>query len=146
MDGNASRSVTNIPVINPADVFTTTTKAIFLGTHRTRIGIASGNGLFYATGGLAVGSFKLTDSFGAFGNTSIATSDTTVTRLGWTVGGGLEWSFPAGWSAKIEYLYVDFGTKDTSIPSCAICAPGNDIPVHHRLSENIARLGINKKF
>ncbi len=44
-------------------------------------------------------------------------SDTT--RVGWTAGGGLEWSpsqFPA-WSFKAEYLYVDLGsTNANSVP------------------------------
>ena len=41
------------------------------------------------------------------------------TKVGWTAGGGLEWSpsmFPA-WSLKAEYLYVDLGsTHANSVP------------------------------
>jgi opacity protein-like surface antigen len=32
-------------------------------------------------------------------------------RVGWTVGAGLEKKFTPNWSAKLEYLYVDFGRK-----------------------------------
>jgi outer membrane immunogenic protein len=32
------------------------------------------------------------------------------TRVGWTVGGGLEWMFMPNWSLKGEYLYYDLGS------------------------------------
>ena len=31
--------------------------------------------------------------------------------LGWMVGAGIEYSFSDNWSAKIEYYYLDFGTR-----------------------------------
>ena len=31
---------------------------------------------------------------------------------GWTIGGGVEWAFADHWSAKFEYLYIDFGRLD----------------------------------
>jgi outer membrane immunogenic protein len=30
--------------------------------------------------------------------------------VGWTLGAGVEKKFTPNWSAKLEYLYVDFGT------------------------------------
>jgi outer membrane immunogenic protein len=32
-------------------------------------------------------------------------------RSGWTLGGGMEFGFWGPWSAKVEYDYMDFGTK-----------------------------------
>ena len=32
------------------------------------------------------------------------------TKIGWTIGGGLEWAFAYNWSLKGEYLYYDLGT------------------------------------
>ena len=34
----------------------------------------------------------------------------TKTELGWTAGAGVETKMAASWSAKLEYLHVDFGT------------------------------------
>jgi len=145
LGGSASRSVTGFPPpVNPLDVFTTKTEASFLATLRPRAGLVFGQTLFYATGGLAVETIKTRDSFGCAGNTDIkATSDTT-TRAGWTVGGGLEHAFGNQWSAKIEYLYADFGTFTTTTPSQSF--QPDDIKVSHRYSDNIVRAGLNYRF
>ena len=60
------------------------------------------------------------------------------TRVGWTVGAGLEYAFLGNWTAKIEYLYVDLGSFDTSFTA----------PIRNEVSfkENIVRLGLNYKF
>ena len=102
--------------------------------------------LFYVTGGLAVTNVKFTDSFGSFGNTVVAAISSNTTRVGWTVGGGIEYAFTNNWSAKAEYLYADFGNFTQSIPSCIACAVGSDIPVTHKYTENIGRVGLNYKF
>jgi outer membrane immunogenic protein len=39
----------------------------------------------------------------------------TTTRLGWTLGLGLEWAFAANWSADIEYDHYDFGTQSLTL-------------------------------
>jgi opacity protein-like surface antigen len=36
-------------------------------------------------------------------------------RPGWTVGGGVEWVFWNNWSAKIEYDFYDFGTRNVTL-------------------------------
>ena len=144
--GTASRSVTGFAVINPADVFTTSAQTNFLATFRGRLGVTFDRVLLYGTGGLAVANTKLTDSFGSFGNLSVASVSATSTRTGWTAGGGIEWAFADNWSMKAEYLYVDLGTISTLIPSCALCAVGSDITVNHKYTENIARIGFNYRF
>jgi outer membrane immunogenic protein len=146
MDGTATRAVTGFAFINPADVFTTTAQSRFFGTLRPRVGLAVDRALFYVTGGLAVTNVKFTDSFGSFGNTVVAAISSNTTRVGWTVGGGIEYAFTNNWSAKAEYLYADFGNFTQSIPSCIACAVGSDIPVTHKYTENIGRVGLNYKF
>ena len=37
-------------------------------------------------------------------------------RIGWTVGGGIEWAFAANWTAKAEFLYLDLGSFDYISP------------------------------
>jgi outer membrane immunogenic protein len=146
LSGDASRSVTNFPAINSNDVFTTRAENRFVATLRPRLGMVWDRWLLFVTGGLAVGDPRFTDAFGAFGNTSIASISASRTRVGWTVGGGVEYAFSNNWSAKFEYLYADFGTIDTVIPSCIDCAVGSDIAVHHKYTENVVRAGLNYKF
>jgi outer membrane immunogenic protein len=147
LGGNTpTRVVTPFTVINPADVFTTSVEPRFMATVRPRLGVAMDRVLFYVTGGLAISNARFTDSFGSFGNTDIASVTTSATTLGWTGGGGLEYAFANNWSAKFEYLYADFGTINTSIPSCVTCAPGSNITVRHRYIENLARVGLNFRF
>ncbi len=94
----------------------------YLGTVRGRIGyLVTPTLLAYATGGLAYGGANLSSSFlaqtpllSAIGVTPVVgASSYSDTRVGWTVGGGLEWLFAPNWSAKLEYLYYDLGTAAT---------------------------------
>jgi len=147
MSGSASRSVTKIPVIISTDVFTTSAQTSFLATVRPRLGYAVWDrGLFYGTAGLAIARLKFSDSFGAIGNTSVASVDTTKTKMGWAIGAGFEYGFSQAWTVRIEYLYADLGSSDTQIPSCSLCAAGSDIAVHHKYTDNIVRLGVNYRF
>lgn len=78
------------------------TKVKYLGTTRARVGYAFDRFLPYATGGLANGLIE---------GTTNGVSATSKFQYGWTVGGGLEWAFMDGWSARAEYLYVDLASK-----------------------------------
>ena len=84
----------------------------WFGTLRPRVGYALGNWLLYATGGGALGQVdtNATADVGSF----VATDNRSQTRGGWTLGGGVEVELMAGWSAKIEYLYVDLGSRTTT--------------------------------
>ncbi len=77
------------------------------GTVRGRIGYATGNWLFYATGGFAWSYDQLT-------LTQLA-SDTTdmpfLWRLGWAAGAGVEIPILPHWTARLEYLFTDYGTS-----------------------------------
>jgi outer membrane immunogenic protein len=77
----------------------------------------------------------------------IESTSNTKTRVGWTAGGGLEYAFLDNWSAKVEFLHVDLGgTFDTGIPCLVGCVVATDIIVHHRYTDNIARVGLNYRF
>jgi outer membrane immunogenic protein len=62
------------------------------------------------------------------------------TRTGWTWGTGLEYAFTANWSGKIEYDYMDFGTKTVSFCSDPDC--GVDI----RQRVHMVKAGVNYRF
>jgi outer membrane immunogenic protein len=71
----------------------------------------------------------------------VGSGSTSNTYSGWTAGGSLEYAFLNNWSAKIEYLYVDFGNGPsvTLAPSTAVRSSG-------KLTDNILRVGLNYKF
>jgi high affinity Mn2+ porin len=97
----------------------------YFGTVRGRIGYAPAHWMIYATGGFAW-------SYEQFTRTQIsgmppggtATPGTVedlfiVPRIGWTVGGGAEVALPSNWSARVEYLYTDYGSRSVSFPQGA---------------------------
>jgi outer membrane immunogenic protein len=107
---------------------TCTTSTDWLGTARVRAGWAWDRILFYGTGG------------GAFTDIKAATTLTnTTTEVGWTAGAGMEAALTPNWSAKIEYLYVDFGNTACGTP----CGSSGD---NLNLTENVIRAGINYRF
>lgn len=77
------------------------------GTVRGRIGYAPGHWLFYATGGFAWAYSQQTLT----NLTTGAAEAPFVWRLGWTVGGGVETPIAPHWTAKLEYLFSDYGRQ-----------------------------------
>jgi high affinity Mn2+ porin len=105
----------------------------YVGTARGRVGYATGPWLAYATGGLAWAGER-------FLNTPAIGSDekTLNTRLGWAAGAGVEYAFAPHWSARLEYLYSQFGKADIRFPSAAQYASTLDF--------QSLRLGLNRKI
>jgi high affinity Mn2+ porin len=75
------------------------------GTVRGRIGYAPGNWLFYATGGFAWTYDQLSLTQLASG----ATEAPFLWRLGWAAGAGVEVPVAPRWTARLEYLFTDYG-------------------------------------
>ena len=104
--------------------------------------------LLYATGGVAVANLKTFDFVvDAAHFTSFDTASGSGRRVGWTAGVGAEWMFAPQWSVKTEYLYVDLGRFNTLASSHfqGTVTPAS-ISHSHRLTEHIARFGLNYKF
>jgi outer membrane immunogenic protein len=55
-----------------------------------------------------VGTTVINPTLLVYGTGGFAYGGSNGTRTGWTGGGGVEWTFAHNWSAKVEYLYVDF--------------------------------------
>src|SRR5262249_2343280 len=93
--GSELRMETGTIRISPQS-FTESLTSHWLSTSRFRAGYAAGPWLFYATGGIAVARITFVDQViflnprGDVGVTSNMVS-TTDTKVGWTVGGGIEW-------------------------------------------------------
>jgi outer membrane immunogenic protein len=104
--------------------------------------------LLYATGGLAYGSIKTSGAFAGVTPNGVAVAvagSSSDTRIGWTVGGGIEGKITTNWSAKLEYLYMDL---DNFRAGSFSLAPGSLIAanVDSRFRDHILRAGINYTF
>ena len=85
-------------------------KIDWYGTLRGRAGWATGNFLFYGTGGLAYGKADLNGNFRA--NDLPQSLQTSSTRTGWAAGGGVEYLLQPNLTLNFGYQYVDLGTLD----------------------------------
>ena len=130
----------------------------WFGTLRGRVGgLVDPTTLIYGTGGLAVGDFRFSSQStsmgqtyrGAIGTTTnplVGTATNTVgpalsgdtTQAGWAIGAGVEKKFTREWSAKLEYLYLGFGTHTF--------LSGTGSATQIQLHDNILRVGLNYAF
>jgi high affinity Mn2+ porin len=95
----------------------------FSGTLRARIGYApnfgTGHWLFYATGGLAwsYDQFTRTQIAGGVLPAGTAENSFMTPRVGGAVGAGVEYALPGNWTARLEYLFVDYGNRSVTFPA-----------------------------
>jgi outer membrane immunogenic protein len=147
-----------------------TQKLTWLGTLRGRVGFTANRWMAYATGGLAYGrvtvdgsatTLGLTPCSPTGGSTPIVTCPLAgwsngFTKVGWTVGAGVEGAITNNWSWRVEYLHVDLGKMNTAIAtlpadyliatnSSNIIAPGAGT-ISSRMTDEIVRVGLNYKF
>jgi outer membrane immunogenic protein len=121
----------------------------WLITLRPRLGFASNNWLFYATGGLALANVKRDFSFSDTFDTAAESASLGKTKAGWTAGVGVEYALLNGWSVKAEYLHVDLG-RDTVTSANLVTTPQpwpTNVFTHSMdLTSDIVRGGLNYKF
>jgi outer membrane immunogenic protein len=128
--------------------FTTTNSVTtdWLVTLRPRVGYAVDRTLFYATGGLALTDLR----YGAtYSDTSgqTETASGSKTKVGWIAGAGIEHAFTNNWSAKVEYLYSDFGKQSLAAPVLSGGTPTTGMIAHDiDLKTNTVRGGLNYHF
>src|SRR5258707_1333499 len=80
------------------------------GTIRGRLGYAADRALLYVAGGAA---FVSNETSIPFTGISIGGDDT---RVGWTVGAGLDYAFTNNWFAGVEYRYSQYEAKSFVYP------------------------------
>ncbi len=119
----------------------------WLATARGRLGYVAGTWLFYATGGFAFtdlhGNFSFSET--AFGGSESASLSSS--KVGYTVGGGVEASLSRQWSVKAEYLFVDFGNVSaTGTAAGGVLVPTYPFTHTVDLKANLARVGLNYHF
>jgi outer membrane immunogenic protein len=141
------------------------TKISGIATIAGRVGFVSDaidRTLFFAKGGAAYarGQFGQQSSFAeiicapdcnALGITASLGGD--ANHWGWMVGAGLEYGLTQNWSAKIEYNYLDFGTKTVSLAGSecisngvtSVCQPlRSDLDIRQNIQT--VTVGINYRF
>jgi opacity protein-like surface antigen len=64
-------------------------------------------------------------------------------KAGWTAGAGIETAMGNGWSAKLEYLYMDLGKTESTIVTPGL---GTLAATSRRFTDNIVRVGFNYKW
>jgi outer membrane immunogenic protein len=97
------------------------------GTGRGRLGYVHGPWLLYGTFGMAW----------AKPNWTVPGVDNTRANIGWAGGLGVEYAFAPNWSAKVEYLYADFGETRRTVGGG---------PLNTDLTMSMVRAGLNYHF
>lgn len=72
-----------------------------------------------------------------------ATATGSESRTGWLVGLGLEYAFWGGWSGKIEYNYMDMGSKTVTLATTGGLIA---VPTNIDLTVQTVKVGLNYKF
>ena len=107
----------------------------WVATLAGRFGVTYDRALFYVKGGVAWAQTTYAASLGGF------TTSVDETRLGALFGTGIEYAFLPGWSAKVEYNYIDFGKDDFSFP-----LGGGSVNVAVQESTHLVKAGLNYRF
>ena len=103
----------------------------WLSSVRARLGMTGYDNrtLFYVTGG------------GAWADIDYASiGGHSATQFGWVIGGGIERALTQNVTARVEYLYYDFGSESTSGP----LVPGSNVNLDTTM--HTVRFGLNYKF
>lgn len=135
-------------VPGPAVAATLSQKINWFGTVRGRVGfLADPKVLLYATGGLAYGGVNSSETIGVVGGVPLAFSQSN-TRVGWTVGAGIEGAIGDNWTAKLEYLYMDLGSQSGPFVTTIGAFGGGAITTSYssHFTDNILRVGVNYRF
>jgi len=71
------------------------------------------------------------------------------TDSGWTAGAGFEWAFFQHWTARIEYLHLQFNNTNTNYTTTVTTAAGTGVATTHISSNtgvDVVRFGVNYLF
>lgn len=120
----------------------------WLATETGRIGYAVlPQALLYFKGGLAEARIGYTDVDPTLSATSPYWGSASATRIGWTIGGGVEYALTPNWSIFVEYDYMDFGSHNTTLAYTSPI-PAAATPYTYNETHNLQTIlaGVNYKF
>jgi outer membrane immunogenic protein len=147
------------PCVSPVgDAFTSHTN--WYATATARLGIAHDRWLFYTKVGAAFDHNNYTHNISGtffpalFPSPFAAAGTASDYRAGLTVGLGLEWAFAGNWSAKIEYDYMNFGSRTVTFNDIAVVrsffpptlVSSTPVSVNIYQQMSVVKLGINYRF
>lgn len=119
---------------------TISTRVDWLGSVAGRLGYASDRTLLFVKAGGAFVHDKHVATGVDPGNASVGIANET--RWGWIAGGGIEHALASNWSVKMEYNYMDFGTKRLTFNIAGAAPAPEDVTQHIHL----VKFGINYRF
>lgn len=117
-----------------------TLRATWDASLRATAGYAIDRALLYVTGGLSIIDAKGCGGAVVF-NACFAGTSYGSTRVGWTLGAGIDYAISQNWTVRGEYLYANYGTRAYVTPQVA---PGG--LTASRLETHKFRLGLNYLF
>ena len=106
---------------------------------RGRLGYGFDRTLLYVAGGLALAGVENK----AFDNAAGVTATWNDTRVGWTLGGGVEHRVAPQATVRLEYLYDNYGTRTLAAQSFGFT---NFSEREHKLDTHTLRAGVNWRF
>lgn len=143
----------------PAGTYTVATHGApsSIETIRPRLGYAFDKALIYVTGGgiFAGGNTNANFTYtpvGATSPTATFTAANSGTRIGYVIGGGIEYALTSHWSVRAEDLYSDIGTLSNHPYACngsGCVGFGSNINFNGPNSGtnlNIIRVGVNYRI
>jgi outer membrane immunogenic protein len=137
------------PSLLPTISENSTSRPRWYATATGKIGYAANDFLFYAKGGAAWMNVHYIQDVAVGGGQS---SQTIIdTRSGFTVGGGVEYGITENLSARVEYDFLDFGTKNYTFGNLSVTPVGGAatplvLPVAIRSSTSLITAGIDYRF
>jgi outer membrane immunogenic protein len=136
-DGSSARSRYVLGGI-PGTLFTGGERTPIQGSVRGRLGFTFDRFLVYATGGAAFG-----DLHTSYFLPAVPTfTSFSHTRVGYTVGGGVEYAVTNNATIRAEYRYTDFGSF-----SDGVVGAGGAVGVFsHHERDNRVQMGVSYKF
>jgi outer membrane immunogenic protein len=113
---------------------------------RAITGVSIGSFLPYVTGGLGIGWISFSQAMQVptmSGGCLCWTGDTSRAQVGWVLGGGIEYAVDSTISAKLEYLYSDFGSLQFITRGATNGYPRLDLTHSARFNSQVVRVGLN---
>lgn len=126
-----------------------TTEVNWVATVAGRIGYTFDRFMLFAKGGVAFADqdYNWVVSKGDY---ELLKAKFGETRTGWMVGAGAEWMLIGNWSAKIEYNYMDFGSKTLNVAATEChygeCGGTSNLKVDIDEHMHVVKAGINYRF
>jgi outer membrane immunogenic protein len=127
-------------MIDPLDATNTiSVKTPWMTSAVARLGFTAWNNqaLFYVKGGVAGDRNEWTQTNG---------NNFNEDRLGWTIGGGVEWAFAPKWSTFLDFSYYDFGNGTTFSSTSGVNPFVVDTISTGKQRIETVKIGVNYKF